>query len=69
MNAANLIGMCVNEMIFAMTAREKWSSASSGISSTGSAIPTWLIISVSIILVASVVISVIVSNKRKAQKA
>ena len=69
MNAANLIEAYQVEMVLAMTAREKWSSASSGINSTGSATPTWLIISVSIILVASIVISVIVSNKRKAQKA
>ena len=68
MNAANLIEACQVEMILAITAREKWSSASNGLNSADALIPKWFIITVGIAFVSIVVLSIAASYKCKAQK-
>jgi len=68
MNTAQLIETCLPAIIPALTAREKWGSATSGLNSSDAAIPTWFLISAGITLGVLIASSIIVTYKQKAKK-
>ena len=68
MIAAHIIETCTSAIILALTPREKWGSATRGLNSSDGSIPTWLIISVSAVLVILITSSIIVAYKQKPNK-
>jgi hypothetical protein len=68
MNAAHIIETCTSAIILALTPRERWGSATRGLNSSDATIPTWLIVSGSVILVILIASSIIFAYKQKAHK-
>jgi hypothetical protein len=68
MMTAHIIETYLPAMNLAMTAREKWGCATSGLNSSDFTIPTWFIISVGVVVIVVIASSVIVACKQKARK-
>ncbi len=68
MNAAHIIETCTSAIILALTPRERWGSATKGLNSSDTSIPTWLIVSGSVILVILIASSIIFAYKQKPHK-
>jgi hypothetical protein len=68
MNAAHIIETCTPAIILALTARERWGSATRGLNSSDASIPTWLIVTGSAVLVILIASSIIVAYKQRPHK-
>ena len=68
MNAAHIIETSTSAIILALTPRERWGSATRGLNSSNASIPTWLIVSVSVLLIVLIASSIIAAYKQKTHK-
>jgi hypothetical protein len=68
MITANILETCTSEIMLALTARERWGSATSGLNTSNGSIPTWLIVTGSAVLVILIASSIIVAFKHKPRK-
>ncbi len=68
MITAHIIETCLPAMNLAMTARERWGSATKGMNSSDMTIPTWFIISAGVAFTVLIASSIMVVCKQKARK-
>jgi hypothetical protein len=68
MNAAHIFETFKPAIILALTARQRWGSATKGLNSSNVSIPTWLIISGAAALIVLISSSIIVTYKQKTHK-
>jgi len=68
MITAHIIETYLPAVSMALTAREKWGCATSGLNSSEVTIPMWFIISTGIVLAVIIASSIVVACKQKARK-